>query len=222
MFANHRDGIERGQMRDQETSNRRKLNLGIDAIGTVDTILCWDKLELCFGASFRFSTEAKFEITRELAIQQARLQKLLSKKNSAESFSFQENAKTLSEKIERIIETNDKRTFSFISDILNREGVSDVSAFCDVLKALGSAKNVLEPVRQNDLFRDIIRKIVKVLLKESIPLSLHVQSTLNKFMTELDRQLPETIFPISNARYIEEGRIRILKDYLRGYLRSNT
>jgi hypothetical protein len=41
-------------------------------------------------------------------------------------------------------------------------------------------------------------------------------------MTELDRQLPETIFPASNARYIEEGRIRILKDYLRGYLRSNT
>ena len=89
------------------------------------------------------------------------------------------------------------------------------------MKALGSAENIFEPVRPNDLFRDIIRKIVKILLRENIPLSLHVQSTLNKFMTELDKQLPETIFPLSNARYIEEGRIRILKDYLRGYLRSN-
>ena len=90
------------------------------------------------------------------------------------------------------------------------------------MKALGSTESVFEPVRPNDLFRDIIRKIVKILLKENIALSLHVKSALNKFMTELDRQLPETIFPASNARYIEEGRIRILKDYLRGYLRSNT
>ena len=40
-------------------------------------------------------------------------------------------------------------------------------------------------------------------------------------MTELDRQMPETIFPKSSANYIEEGRIRILKDYLRGHLRSS-
>ena len=103
-----------------------------------------------------------------------------------------------------------------------RETGSEIKAFCDALKALGSTENVFDTIRPNDLFRDIIRKIVKILLKENIPLSLHVQSALNKFMTELDRQLPETIFPISNARYIEEGRIRILKDYLRGYLRSNT
>ena len=103
-----------------------------------------------------------------------------------------------------------------------KKGGSSIRDFCDALKALGSTENIFEPVRPNDLFRDIIRKIVKILLRENIPLSLHVQSTLNKFMTELDRQLPETIFPVSNARYIEEGRIRILKDYLRGYLRTNT
>ena len=74
-------------MRDQETPNRKKLNLGIDAIGTVDTILSWDKLEMCFGSSFRFSTETKFEITRELALQQGRLQKLLSEKKSKNSLS---------------------------------------------------------------------------------------------------------------------------------------
>ena len=209
-------------MRDQETPNRRKLNLGIDAIGTVDTILSWDKLELCFGNSFRFSTETKFEITKELAVQQGRIQKLTSEKRSTKMFSFQENAKNLSEKLENIIETNDSRALSFISDIVKKEVGSEIKAFCEALKALGNSENTFEHVRPNDLFRDIIRKIVKILLKENIPLSLHVQSTLNKFMTELDRQLPETIFPASNARYIEEGRIRILKDYLRGYLRSNT
>ena len=209
-------------MRDQETTNRRKLNLGIDAIGTVDTILSWDKLEICFGNSFKFSTETKFEITRELAVQQGRLQRLTSEKKSNKMFGFQENAKNIAEKIEKLIESNDSRALSFVSDIIKRETGSEINAFCDALKALGSTDNVFETIRPNDLFRDIIRKIVKILLKENIPLSLHVQSALNKFMTELDRQLPETIFPISNAKYIEEGRIRILKDYLRGYLRSNT
>ena len=209
-------------MRDQEIPNRRKLNLGIDAIGTIDTILSWDKLEMCFGNSFRFSTETKFEITRELALQQGRLQKLTSEKRSAKALSFQENAKNLSDKIENLSENNDSRAMSLISEIIKRETGSELRAFCDALKALGSTENVFESIRPNDLFRDIIRKIVKILLKENVPLSLHVQSTLNKFMTELDRQLPETIFPLSNAKYIEEGRIRILKDYLRGYLRSNT
>ena len=209
-------------MRDQEIPNRKKLNLGIDAIGTVDTILSWEKLENCFGNSFKFSTETKFEITRELAVQQGRLQRLTSEKKSNKMFGLQESAKNIAEKIETLIESNDSRALSFVSDIIKRETGSEIKAFCDALKALASTDNVFETIRPNDLFRDIIRKIVKILLKENIPLSLHVQSALNKFMTELDRQLPETIFPISNARYIEEGRIRILKDYLRGYLRSNT
>ncbi len=209
-------------MKDQETPNRRKLNLGIDAIGTVDTILSWEKLEMCFGTSFRFSAETKFEITKELALQQGRLHKLSYEKKSTKIFDFQENAKNLSKKIEDMIEKNDSRALSFVSDIIKRETGASIRDFCDALKALGSTENIFEPVRPNDLFRDIIRKIVKILLRENVALSLHVQSTFNKFMTELDRQLPETIFPVSNARYIEEGRIRILKDYLRGYLRSNT
>ena len=222
-MPSHGDGLNRlRQMRDQEIPNRKKLNLGIDAIGTVDTILSWEKLENCFGNSFKFSTETKFEITRELALQQGRLQRLTSEKKSNKMIGLQENAKNIAEKIETLIESNDSRALSFVSDIIKRETGSEIKAFCDALKALGSAENVFEAIRPNDLFRDIIRKIVKILLKENIPLSLHVQSALNKFMTELDRQLPETIFPVSNAKYIEEGRIRILKDYLRGYLRSNT
>ncbi len=209
-------------MRDQETPNRRKLNLGIDAIGTVDTILSWEKLEICFGTSFRFSPETKFEITKELALQQGRLQKLATEKKSTNTYSFQENARKLNEDIENLIEINDNRALSYISNAVKRETASEIKNFCDTLKALGSAANIFETLRPNDLYRDIIRKIVRILLKENISLSLHVQSTLNKFMTELDRQLPETIFPSSSARFIEEGRIRILKDYLRGYLRYNS
>ena len=135
---------------------------------------------------------------------------------------FRETARALSVKIESLIETNDARALSSISEIIKKHSGSELRGFCDALKALGSTESLCGPLRTSDLFRDINRKIVGILLNENIPLSLHVQSTLNKFMTELDRQLPETIFPVSNARYIEEGRIRILKDYLRGYLRINT
>ena len=209
-------------MRDQETPYRKKLNLGIDAIGTVDTILSWEKLQMCFGPSFRFSAETKFEITSELALQQGRLHKLVTDRKASKMHSLQEHARNLITSIENFTETNDNTALLFISNVIKREAGCEIKAFCDVLKALGSTENVIEPVRPSDLFRDIIRKIVKILLKENITLSLHVQSSLNKFMTELDRQLPETIFPRSSARYIEEGRIRILKDYLRGYLRSNS
>ena len=206
-------------MKDQINPTRKKLNLGIDAIGTLDSILSWDKLEACFGASFRFSTETKFEITKELAVQQGRIQKLVSEKKSTKIYSFQESSKKLTEDIESLIEANDSSALSFIADIVKRETGNEMKTFCDALKSIGSTENVFGSIRPNDLYRDIIRKIVKILLKENIPLSLHVQSNLNKFMTELDRQIPETIFPKSSANYIEEGRIRILKDYLRGHLR---
>ena len=80
-------------MKDQISPARKKLNLGIDAIGTIDTILSWDKLETCFGASFKFSTETRFEITKELAVQQGRIQELMSEKKSAKMYSFQESSK---------------------------------------------------------------------------------------------------------------------------------
>ena len=79
---------------------------------------------------------------------------------------FQKNAKNLSEKIENIIETKDSKALSFVSDIIRREAGSGIKDFCDALKALGSVENIFDPVRPNDLFRDIIRKIVNILLKD--------------------------------------------------------
>ncbi len=207
-------------MKDQINLTRKKLNLGIDAIGTVDAILYWDKLETCFGASFKFSTETRFEITKELAVQQGRIQRLVSENKSTKMYSFQESSRKLIEDIENLIETNDTSALSFIAERVKKETGNEIKAFCDALKSIAGNENDLVAARPNDLYREIIRKIVKILLKERISLSLHVQSNLNKFMTELDRQMPETIFPKSSANYIEEGRIRILKDYLRGHLRS--
>ena len=210
------------QLKDQETPYRKRLNLGIDSIGMVEAILSWDKLEICFGTSFKFSAETKFEIAKELALQQGRIQNLVSENSPTKEYYFQENAKKLSENIEDLLEINDRKALGFISNVVKRETGYEIKAFCQALKAIGSIENGLENSRPSDLFRDIIRKLVKILLEENIHLSLHVQSNLNKFMIELDRQLPETIFPKSSARYIEEGRIRILTDYLRGYLRSNS
>jgi uncharacterized membrane-anchored protein YjiN (DUF445 family) len=169
----------------------------------------------------RFSGETRFEIAKELALQQGRIQNKESEKNPPKRSYFQENAKRLSENIEDLLETNDNKALEFISNVVKRETGCEIKAFCHALKALGCKENVLENSRHSDLFRDVIRKLVKILLEENIHLSLHVQSNLNRFMIELDRQLPETIFPKTSVKYVEEGRIRILRDYLRGYLRSN-
>ena len=124
-------------MKDQETPNRKKLNLGIDAIGTIETILSWNKLESCFGNAFRFSNDSKFEITKELALQQGRLQNLASEKKSDRLSDLKENARALSVKIERLIETNNAKALSSISDIIKKQSGSELRGFCDALKALG-------------------------------------------------------------------------------------
>ncbi|MDC3067820.1 hypothetical protein OA005_00990 [Paracoccaceae bacterium] len=204
-------------MKDQELVFRKKLNLGIDAVGTIDSILSWDRLEGCFGSSFRFTNETRYELAKELAVQQARLQKLASKQTSTEFVGFQQSSKNLLDYLSLMIENEDNR--SLISDVIEKNSGAELNTFIETIKSLATLDDLSIPVRSNDLYREIIRRIVKILDSEKISLSLHVQSTFNKFMTELDKQLPETIFPLSSAKYIEEGRIRILKDYLRGYLR---
>ena len=95
-MQNHRDGMRCRQLKDQETPYRKRLNLGIDSIGMMEAILSWDKLEICFGTSFKFSAETKFEIAKELALQQGRIQNLVSEKSLVKESYFQENAKRLS------------------------------------------------------------------------------------------------------------------------------
>ena len=193
-------------MKDQINPTRKRLNLGLNAIGTVDTILSWDKLEICFGASFKFSTETRFEITKELAVQQSRIQKLISEKKTTKVYSFQESSRKLAEDIENLIETSDKRALSFIADIVKRETGNEIKSFCDALKSIAGTENDFGSVRPNDLYRDIIRKIVKILLKERISVSLHVQSNLNKFMTELDRQMPRNYLPEIKRKLYRRGK----------------
>ena len=67
--------------------------------------------------------------------------------------------------IENLIETSDKRALSFIADIVEKETGSEIKSFCDALKSIAGTENDFGSVRPNDLYRDIIRKIVKILLK---------------------------------------------------------
>ena len=117
-------------MDDQETQHRKKLNLGIDAIAIVEAILSWEKLEICFGNSFKFSAETKFEIAKELALQQGRIQNMMSGKNPTKKYYFQENAKRLSQNIEDLFEINDNKALEFISNTLKREAGYEIKAFC--------------------------------------------------------------------------------------------
>ena len=90
----------------------------------VEALLSWEKLEICFGTSFRFSAETKFEIAKELALQQGRIQKLVSEKSQAKKYYFQENAKRLSENIEDLLEVNDSKFTFILCDTIDGTGNS--------------------------------------------------------------------------------------------------
>ena len=112
---------------------------------------------------------------------------------------------------------NSKIKTDIIDSVFTKAGIS-FTQLETAIKTLEIVETKASTPRPNDLYRDIIRRLVAILASDKLPLSLHVQSSLNKFMTELDRQMPTTIFPSSNANFIAEGRLRILKDYLRGHL----
>tara|TARA_B100001250_G_scaffold393420_1_gene396198 strand:+ start:302 stop:931 length:630 start_codon:yes stop_codon:yes gene_type:complete len=209
-------------MKDQYTVARKRLSLGINAIGVIDTILNWKKLENCFGTGFKFSDEAKHEITHELAVQQVRLHELGSKDKPSEILAIQEAAKNLIKSLAVINQSGNSKIVTELVDMVSEKAGINFTQLENAIKALEVIETKASVPRPNDLYRDIIRKLVAILEIDEIPLALHVQSSLNKFMTELDKQMPETIFPASKANYIQEGRVRILKDYLRGHLRGKS
>ena len=207
-------------MKDQAIVGRKKLGLGINAVLAVDSILNWKKLENCFGSGFKFTNETKYQINQELALQQQRLQDLEIKNKPSEILALQIASRNMSKSLEALSRSgNSKITTEIIDSVFTKAGVS-FTQLETAIKALEIVETSASSPRPNDLYRDIIRRLVTILETDELPLTLHVQSSLNKFMTELDRQMPKTIFPTSNANFIEEGRLRILKDYLRGYLRN--
>ena len=206
-------------MKDQHTLTRKRLSLGVNAIGVIDTILNWKKLESCFGNGFKFSDEAKHEITHELAVQQVRLHELETKDKPSEILAIRESARKFLESLQVINQSGNSKIVTELIDMVSEKAGINFTQLENAIKALEVIETKASAPRPNDLYRDIIRKLVAILEIDEIPLALHVQSSLNKFMTELDKQMPETIFPASKANYIQEGRVRILKDYLRGYLR---
>ncbi len=207
-------------MKDQAIVGRKKLGLGISAVLAIDSVLNWKKLENFFGVGFKFTDETKYQINQELAVQQKRLKDLEVKNKPSEILALQIASKNMSKSLEMLSRSgNSKITSEIIDSVYAKAGIK-FTQLETAIKALEIVETKASAPRPNDLYRDIIRRLVTILETDKLPLTLHVQSSLNKFMTELDRQMPETIFPASNANFIEEGRLRILKDYLRGYLRN--
>ena len=50
------------------------------------------EVRIFFGTSFRFSSETKLEIARELVLRQGQIQNVISDKNPPKKYYFQENA----------------------------------------------------------------------------------------------------------------------------------
>ena len=207
-------------MKDQTTVGRKKLGLGINAVLAIDSVLNWKKLETCFGSGFNFNNETKYQINQELAVQQKRLQAHEVKNKPTEILALQIASKNMSKSLETLRKSgNSKITSEIIESVYTKAGIN-FTQLETAIRTLELVETRASAPWPNDFYRDIIRRLVTILETAKIPLTLHVQSSLNKFMTELDRQMPKTIFPASSANFIEEGRLRILKDYLRGYLRN--
>ena len=207
-------------MKDQAVFGRKKLGLGINAVLAIDSVLNWKKLENCFGGDFKFTNETKYQINQELAVQQKRLLDLEVKNKPSEILALQIASKNMSKSLEALSRSGNSKITSDIIDSVHAKSGINFTQLETAIRALEIVETRASAPRPNDLYRDIIRRLVSILETDQLPLTLHVQSSLNKFMTELDRQMPKTIFPVSNANFIEEGRLRILKDYLRGYLRN--
>ncbi len=207
-------------MKDQSVAGRKKLGLGISAIVAVDSVLNWRKLESCFGNDFKFPNETKYQINQELAVQQKRLLAVEINNKPGEILALQEASKNMSKRIEALCKSGNSKITTEIIDYVHAKSGINFTQLESAIKALELFETKASAPRPNDLYRDIIRRLVNILETDKLPMALHVQSSLNKFMTELDRQMPKTIFPASNANFIEENRLRILKDYLRGYIRN--
>ena len=207
-------------MRDQAIVGRKKLGLGINAVLAIDSVINWKKLENCFGSGFKFTSETKYQINQELAVQQKRLQDHEIKNKPSEILALQIASKNMSKSLEALSRSGNSKITSDIIDSVHAKSGINFTQLETAIRALEIVETRASAPRPNDLYRDIIRRLVSILETDQLPLTLHVQSSLNKFMTELDRQIPKTIFPASTANFIEEGRLKILKDYLRGYLRN--
>ena len=87
------------------------------------------------------------------------------------------------------------------------------------LSNLKSKSNYCPP---SDLYRDCMKAIASQLNKSGINLSLYKNSPFHKFILELDSQLPNTIFPATQANYADDSRFRIMRDYLRAWFRERS
>ncbi|OUX44152.1 hypothetical protein CBE37_01625, partial [bacterium TMED277] len=184
-------------MKDQSIVGRKKLGLGISAVLAINSVLNWKKLENFFGVGFKFTDETKYQINQELAVQQKRLKDLEVKNKPSEILALQIASKNMSKSLEVLCRSGNSKITSEIIDSVHAKAGISFTQLENAIKVLELIETKASSPRPNDLYRDIVRRLISILETDRLPLALHVQSSLNKFMTELDRQMPKTIFPAS-------------------------
>ena len=203
-------------------SRKRRLTLGIDKVSSIIDQLDWSKLETCFGISFEFSSEMKFELAHELALQHGRLDEGLNGKLPYQLRRIKECAKALKEQIEDIYIGGEDINIQSMSSAFNINDTCSRTQFEVVINNLSNLKSKSNYCPPSDLYRDCMKAIASQLNKSGINLSLYKNSPFHKFILELDSQLPNTIFPATQANYADDSRFRIMRDYLRAWFRERS
>ena len=199
---------------------KRRLTLGIDKVSNIIDQLNWEKLGTCFGASFTFDSEMKYELAHELALQHGRLDEGLNDKLPYDLRRVKESAKALKNHIEGISLSDEEPNSNTLKNAFRVENACKRTDFDTILKKLANLKSSDNYCPPSDLYRDCMKAIASQLNKSGLTLSLYKNSSFHKFIMELDNQLPNTIFPATEANYADDSRFRAMRDYLRSWFRE--
>lgn len=200
-------------------SRKRRLNLGTNRVISIIDQLNWPKLQVCFGNSFEFNSEMKYELANELALQHGRLDQGLNGNMPFELRRVRESSKTLMDQLNMIFVSDDTQNMESIKKVYGNDFSQEKFEF--ILNRLANIKSTAHYRPPYDLYRDCMKSIASQLNKAGINLSLYKNSPFHRFMMELDNQIPHTIFPATDANFADDSRFRIMRDYLRAWAREN-
>ena len=201
-------------------SRKRRLTLGVDKVSNITDQLIWEKLEACFGTSFTFDSEMKYELAHELALQHGRLDKGVNGELPYDLRKIKESAKALMNHIGSISLSSDEPNSSAFKNTFRVENNCKKADFDIILENLSNLKSGDNYCPPSDLYRDCMKAIASQLNRSGLTLSLYKNSSFHKFIMELDNQLPNTIFPATEANYADDSRFRAMRDYLRSWFRE--
>ncbi len=201
-------------------SRKRPLTLGVDKVSNIIDQLDWAKLQSCLGGSFEFNSEAKYELAHELALQHGRLDEGMNGKLPYELRRVKEFAKSLKDQIDDIYLSGQDLNIQSMSGAFSIDNTCNRAQFAIIIDKLSNLKSGEHYCPPSDFYRDCMKAIASQLNKSGITLSLYKNSPFHRFILELDCQLPNTIFPATQANYADDSRFRTMRDYLRSWFRE--